>query len=151
MELKRKELVAICIKKKLGISGKKDKLAKRIVSCEEHGNDEVNVNRDIEMFVRVAGKPMCTNNEKPKLNQFYADTFNHVDRYNKLISFIHYRPRFPSESMRLLISLIEISIVQSWVIFQAEAVYDENKSESLRTFAISLSNDLYEISLNMRQ
>ena len=80
--------------------------------------------------------------DKPDINQYYADHFNLVDRFNRFISMIRYKPRCCSEQMRIFISLIEIAIVQTWALyhdFQSQTTPDES---DIREFAVSLAKSL---------
>jgi hypothetical protein len=49
---------------------------------------------------------------KPTLNQHYCETFNVVDRFNRLTSSIAFATRITNEKFRIFIGLIETTIVQ---------------------------------------
>ena len=122
------------------LAGAKDKLCARIAKKEQNMTTieqrALVINQYLQPTKRTQG------DDKPASNQFYADHFNLVDRFNRFVSMIRYKPRCSSEQMRIFISLIEIAIVQTWCLyhdFQSQSAPDES---DIREFAISLAKSL---------
>ena len=78
---------------------------------------------------------------KPILNQLYSDNFNLVDRFNNYISRVSYLPKISSTDLRLFIGLIELAIVNSWVIWR-DWTNEKNVDVDVQSFAIDLSRSL---------
>lgn len=81
---------------------------------------------------------------KPTLNQHYYETFNVVDRFNRLTSSIAFATRITDEKFRIFIGLIETTIVQVWALTQdwKTGTSVESDNESLYSFSLKLANDL---------
>ena len=125
----------ICI---FAIAGNKDKLAERILRAESGDNGIAAKEEEINSFLEPRGH----SNTKPKIIQDYGLSFNHVDRLNKVRSYVKYRPKVQSEDMKVFISLIEMAAIQAWTLtigWREEAVNEENHVlESLKNLAFAL-------------
>ncbi len=85
--------------------------------------------------------------DKPKLNAEYSKSFNFVDKFNRHLSNIKYRPRIADEQMRLLIGIIEVIVVQTFVIYndlKSIRVSDEEEAVSIQQFACNLAIKIHE-------
>lgn len=85
-------------------------------------------------------------NEKPTITRQYADTFNTVDRFNKLLMKIRYRPRVDEERIMILYGLIAMATVQSWSLAHDWNCMREfaKEHEYVRQFGIELAQHLSE-------
>lgn len=61
---------------------------------------------------------MTGKDEKPSIIQHYSGTFNHVDRFNKILAHIYFKPRCESDEVCLLFGIFGIAIVQTWALSQ---------------------------------
>ena len=127
------ELMATCSKKcledslrekGLGSSGNKKKLASKLAMWEMKKNNVDQSKIDLEEF--LSPTLATTNDSKPTVTQYYSDHFSLVDRFNKLVSQISFRPRCSPEHIRLFVSLVEIAIVETFVLF-----YDTNQTKDV--------------------
>lgn len=82
--------------------------------------------------------------QKPSVHQHYALYFNSVDKFNKLMAYISFLPRCANEEMRILTGLIEILIVEIWVVVNdwRSDITEANEREFLYEFAIELAKSL---------
>jgi hypothetical protein len=86
-----------------------------------------------------------TSTSRPTINQQYAETFNAVDRWNKLMGKVSYIPRCSSPETRILIGVVTASIVQAWVLVNNEQQGNEDSEIAhLKRSAQSLARSLVE-------
>ena len=71
-----------------------------------------------------------TSATRPQVNQKSADTFNCVDRFNRLLGAVTFRPKCVDPLMRMLTGVISIAIVQSWVVFN-DSIQQTDAQEDL--------------------
>jgi hypothetical protein len=84
--------------------------------------------------------------EKPLLNGIYHATFNLDDRFDHLVSNIHYTPRVFSEFNRVFVSLVQFAAVTSFVLCK------DNSSvagyppcpDTARAFAMDLADTIMD-------
>ena len=132
------------------IAGVKDKLVARIAKRKLNTTSTERLKAEVTQYL----SPTIKTKEKPLLNEMYANSFNLVDRFNRLISFISYRPRFSSECMRLLIGVIEIAIVESWVIWNdlnLSKIGENDTEKGILSFACKLSSDLEQRAVELEE
>ena len=142
-KLKLEELKSLCLNYgiKYGSPSKK-KLALRVAKHELQGKSDEIMKREISTFLNPTGR--VVGDDKPFVTSLYSQSFNYNDRFNKLLSFISYKPRKTSEDMVLLIGLVEVALVQTWCLYRSESIGNEDE-QSLKDFvkdlALSLLND----------
>jgi hypothetical protein len=117
--------------------GVKDKLAERIAKKESNLSSVDELALKIDEFL----SPTVHTHKRPTVHQHYAEFFNLIDRFNRYVSMVRYRPRCSSEAVRVLSSLIEICIVESWVLIQ-DSNWKGEKETGIREFGIALANSL---------
>lgn len=119
-------------------AGSKAKLAKRVLKREEAGGDESEMMEEVKKFL----EPKRVSAEQPKIISHYGRSFNSVDRFNKLLSYVSYRPKIGDEKLRVLVALVEIALVQSWALtidWRGERVGEsQHILTSARDLALSL-------------
>jgi len=94
---------------------------------------------DIKTFLT----PHLTSQTKPTITLDYAKSFNHVDRLNKVRSYVHYRPRIGFEKLRVFISLIEMAVIQAWALTISWQGERNGEEEHIRDVCKALAYDLY--------
>ncbi len=89
-------------------------LALRLARNEAKGpsqeSREVEVNNYLLQTASVEGK------ERPTLADAYAKAFNNVDRFNRLLGAVSYKPRKLSAEWCFFCAVVQIAIVQSWAL-----------------------------------
>lgn len=124
-------------------AGAKPKLAGRIAKWEIKGNEKDKLKRDIDEFLMPT--TMTRGNNKPPLTKHYAQTFNAVDMFNKLVGYINFIPRIADVDFLLLVSIVQIAIIQTWALVNDWKVWsgDEKKEGlDLAEFAKELAKEL---------
>ena len=91
------------------IAGKKDEIATRIVKKRKNTSTIQQNQHAIDSC--LSPKLKTDPDKRPIVNNAYAMNFNLVDRFNRGLSSISYLPKLSSETMRLLVGVIEIAIV----------------------------------------
>jgi hypothetical protein len=137
------QLVAECTSLQLHTSGNRKKLATRI--AKKRLNPQRNEKALIERFLTPT---IHTKDEtKPPIQQEYANTFNHVDRFNRLMGAVSFNPRVSGKKMLYLIGIIQIAIVQTWVLLNDARMSTEGEEEEsfVKSFAVELAQELYKI------
>ncbi len=94
--------------------------------------------RLINEFVGPTKKTMGF--KKPPVTTHYGNTFNAVDRFNSLVSMISFSKRITDLNLRVLIGLIEVALVQPWVL-----LYDWRQDEVVKDEYTSLKKFIEEI------
>ena len=126
------------------IAGTKEKVATRIAKKKLDMTPTDEMIADVAKYLKHTIK--TKKEEKPTINQAYASSFNLVDRFNRLLSTISFRPRITSEDLRLLIGAVEICLVQAWLICndiqQIKFESKEREEESLVDFVKILCVEL---------
>jgi len=87
-----------------------------------------------------------TPGEKPPITQHYGDTFNSVDRFNRIFEHMFYLPRIQSEPLAILYSIFEIALIQTWALSQDWKSRKQYKEEYqyVRKFGIELVDQLLQ-------
>jgi hypothetical protein len=119
------------------VAGTKAQLTKRIAKWEAKAGPKQEQLDEIARFTAAKGYSL----EQPIINRKYAENFNYVDRFNRLLSEIEYLPKVPDECTRVFIGLVEICIVQAWALCQ-DWTFDGEEEDSLLSFAKELAIDL---------
>lgn len=122
------------------IGGNKADLIKRILNWEEKNAEPGKVVRELANFRR----PKQSLSHRPPINQHYADTFNHVDKFNRLLGEMSYRPSCRDVPTRLITGLITIAIVNSWALVQDHRVRNDDEE------AVSLKEGARELYLELK-
>lgn len=95
--------------------------------------------KEINAFLEEKGHTRS----KPTILQHYGDSFNAVDRLNKVRSYIAFRPRMSDEKFRILVSLVEMALIQSWLLVISWRGEVLNEEEHLHSAAKNLAKALY--------
>jgi len=101
-----------CRELELSYSGSKDDLSKKIAKWEAKASSSRQQLAEINQFRHPKGYSSTA----PEINQKYKDDFNLVDRFNRRLSDIAHEPKIASEMSRVLISIVEFSLVQAWAV-----------------------------------
>jgi hypothetical protein len=121
------------------IGGNKADLIKRILNWEEKIGEPGKLFRELGDFRR----PKQNLPHRPPINQHYAETFNHVDKFNRLLGEMTYRPPCRDIFSRLVTGLISVAIVNSWALVQDHrARTDDEEKISLKASARELYLEL---------
>jgi len=82
--------------------------------------------------------------EKPSITQYYAETFNKVDMFNRLHSEIQYKFRCGTAKLCWLINSLLIAVINSWVIWLDFHHEDsiEKDEERLKIFVNQLAEEI---------
>jgi hypothetical protein len=124
-------------------SGKKEKLIIKLMRLE---SDPVKRKKgDIKQFLEKT----CTTlrDEKPKISTHYAHTFNNVDKFNRLMGFVNFKPRISNDNMLFLTGMINIALVNSWVLFvdsKSLLISEQEEEWKLKRAVKKLSRDLWQ-------
>lgn len=124
------------------LDGTKKDLATRIQKWEERRGDPGRQFREISNL-RL---PKLTSLERPRINQHYADTFNSVDKFNRLQGEVSYVPRCSDSHSRLITGIITVAIVNACVLVSDwREGTERQENETLRSKAkelyLALKND----------
>jgi len=108
-----------------------------LVLESQEGSKE-KIEKEIDLFLSKKGH----SRDKPEVIEHYGETFNAVDRLNKVRSYISFRPRISDEKFRILVALVEIALIQAWLLvvsWRGEANGEEDKlHEAAKTLAQTL-------------
>ena len=83
---------------------------------------------------------------QPPVNQFYKDTFNYVDEYDKQVARIPPLWRIDSVPSRILLIVIQQSAVNAWALWHDTAVANRNEhdaSMAVDDFVAEAAKELY--------
>ena len=83
-----------------------------MIRFERKDEDEALQQRQLH----VLRNPTKTSVTKPIIQDHYGTTFNSVDRFNKLLGRVSFKPKCMDMDMRLLTGVISAAIVQAWVL-----------------------------------
>jgi hypothetical protein len=125
--------------RKLSRKGNKGVKVLRLAQRELMPENEKDVRAELSMFLQPTATTI--GEQRPIINQHYRDTFNLVDKYNRLVSEISYQPRSPSDHMRMFVGVVEIAIVNTWSLYHSW--FADQPQIPLRDFAIRLSKQLF--------
>ncbi len=83
---------------------------------------------------------------KPVITQHYADTFNPVDRFNRLCADVAFCGRKEGLYFTLLVGLVEVALVQTFIVRNdwLELQNEEQQTAFLRKYASDLANELLQ-------
>ncbi len=95
-------------------SGNKAELAKRLAKAKLNPPSIPTLLREIEDYLQETGS--VPEGERPVLAQAYASGFNHVDKFNRLLSAVSYKPRQVSTDWCMLCAIIEMALVHTWAL-----------------------------------
>ena len=98
--------------------------------------------RKLEEFTRPTST--APHEKKPTINQFYSDSFNAVDRFNRFMSHLPLPLRSETPKMCWFLNMIRFCVVTSYLLytdFKSESVVDEDAG-SLRDLAMDLAKAL---------
>ena len=117
-------------------------LAKKLAKAELYSTIRLNLQREIQAFNEPTGR--TTGMGKPQINQYYADTFNAVDRFNRIFSQISYKPRESNTDFCILQSLVRICAIQTWALLSDYKINNniDNCEQHICEFFIDLSKNL---------
>jgi hypothetical protein len=115
----------------LSYSGSKDDLSKKIAKWEAKASSSRQQLAEINQFRHPKGYSSTA----PEINQKYKDDFN------RRLSDIAYEPKIASEMSRVLISIVEFSLVQAWAVC-LEWNYEGEETESLIEFCKNLADEM---------
>ncbi|MBA2655052.1 MAG: hypothetical protein H0U71_08330 [Gammaproteobacteria bacterium] len=123
------------------LGGVKAKLAKRLARFDSGGNEKKKTQLKIQSFIQEPGTTRA--DTKPTITKHYSDTFNTVDRYNRLRSSIAYEPRAVAIEKKFFSSMIEIILLNSWALFNDGKYEKSGKDDetSLSDYITALITD----------
>src|SRR5579885_3431448 len=111
--------------------------------------EEVKKNSTGELAIETFLFPtmVTTGESKPIIQAHYSQSFSHVDRFNKLMGYVGFKPTIINKKKLVLIGLIQTAIVQSWVLINHYllAHSDEQECTSLQQHAKGLVAALYRV------
>jgi len=138
---KAKDLQLLCHRMGLSYSGTKQEMAIKIAKEEVKRNSTGDLMIDTFLYLTLT----TTRDSKPVMQAHYSQSFSHVDRFNKLMGYIGFKPTIANKKKLVLIGLIQTAIVQSWVLINHHllAHSDEQEGTSLRQHAKGLAAALY--------
>lgn len=127
-------------KENLFQGGSKLQLAKRILKAEDNEESPNLFREEVSSYLEPKGRSL----EKPRIIADYGNSFNSVDRLNKIRSYISYRPKIKSIHFRVLVAFVEIALTQAWALtidWNGETLREEDNILVLaRTIAQTLNN-----------
>jgi hypothetical protein len=127
------------------IAATKEKLCKRIAKWEVKGVPSEKYRVLVEKFLGQAITP--PNGQYPRLQQYYRDNFNGIDRWSIYKDALHYIPPIKELNFRLFVAAIELAVMQTWGLlmdFESNTSKD-NIDDRLPAYAIDLSSKLNKI------
>lgn len=114
----------------------------RLLRNEKNKNPADDLKKKMEEFLKPTSK--VVENEKPTIIQFYKDTFNEVDLFDKLLALINFPYSIYNKKLVFFINLLLISVINSYALFSeiqnSERV--EDIKVPLKQFIIILSKQL---------
>lgn len=109
------------------MGGSKEQLAVRLANYDFKPTNETKARRKLQAFLEPVKR--TDPEEKPTIIQHYANTFNGVDRFNKLLSHISFLPTCKTENICVLYSIFQIALVQAWALDTAWDCDNNNVDE----------------------
>jgi len=88
--------------------------------------------------------------DKPTIVRHYGDTFNSVDRFNRILAHISYLPRTPSYEILLLHTIFQTALIMAWALdndWKCDQLFDE-EGEYVLVFGKALCRNLLRTVIN---
>jgi len=100
--------------------------------------------RTLEVEAFLGPPKKHRDDSKPVLVAHYAKNFNSVDRFDALVSRISFKSRKGSENWRVFTALLQIAIVNAWILFVELKPRDPDEPLELHLpqFALKISDEL---------
>lgn len=107
-------------------------MAIRLANYEYKPPNETTCHRKLQEF--LGPNKFTRDEEKPTIIQHYSNTFNGVDRFNKLLSHTTFLPHCEKEEVCILYSIFQIAFVQTWALDTAYQYDNEASNEHIYLF-----------------
>lgn len=125
-----------------GAAGNKPDLVHRLAKAMHNTKSSTQRTLEIEAFLGTPRK--YREGSKPPLVAHYAATFNGVDRFDSLTSQISFKIRKGSENWRIFTALLQIAIVNAWILYVELLPSSPNPPPQLdlKQFVLTISNQV---------
>jgi hypothetical protein len=126
------------------IGGKKEKVVERLLKWKEKKKNIPELRTQIRNYLSPTQETL--EGSRPVIQEHYHGTFNLVDRFNRLASWIAFHPRQTKEEICWLVNLLIIAAVQCWVLILDwnKAQEDQESETNLCKFVVALAHSLRE-------
>ncbi len=91
-------------------SGSKEALVKRLTSLTKPGDELAQAEKKFKQAMLLDTSP-----KQPEIIKHYGDTFNPVDKFNRLMYEVWFHPRVYDYKRRYLLGMISMLLVNAWV------------------------------------